>query len=295
MDAVPIWLVTGCAHGIGREVALAALQSGAKVIAADIDVPKVQEFASLHPDRCFAIRLDLADNQTIAETVAAAVARFGVPDVLVNNAAISFFGAVEETPETEIRKIFEVNFHGPSTLARALLPAMRARGSGTIVNISSLGGVIGHANAGYYSASKFALEGFSEALRAEIEPFGLRVIVVEPGGGFRTGMMSRTRVTPTPLPEYQRTLAPVIKRSNEAIGHEPGDPVRAAAAVLAAVNDRCAARRLLLGSVAFDKAMAHLDAVQAEYRSHEALSRSTDFPAVAAAISGPIAHQVLEH
>jgi len=240
------WFVTGASAGFGKALAHAVLERGGRIIATARDVTRLEELAIAGGSRALLLPLDVARPDQIAPAIAQAEA-FGGIDVLVNNAGYGFLGGIEESSEAELRQQMEVNFFGAAELIRCALPAMRSRGRGYIVNISSIAGVRGFASSGWYSASKFALEGLSEALAKEIEPFGIGVMIVEPGQ-FRTDFAGRSIVGPSsPIADYEH-LAAVRTSVDEMDGRQPGDPARAAAAILDAVNAPAPPRRLVLGT-----------------------------------------------
>ena len=243
---------------------------------------KQEALAAQFAGQCLAIRLDVTDAGQRSSMLREALNRFGSIDVLVNNAGIDFLGAIEEQAEADYRRLFEVNFFGAVALTREVLPGMRARGSGTIVNVSSMDGVSSMAANGYYSASKFALEGVTEALWQEIEPLGLRAILVEPGA-LRTGIDGRTTFSGTEIPAYAATSgafrAMMLKATPEMF---PGDPKAAAAAIYDVVVGTAVRRRVILGSDAYKVIGDKLDAARAEHAAGRAVAFGVDFPAAAA-------------
>src|SRR3954465_109782 len=185
------WLITGCSTGLGRAPAAAGLGSGHQAVVTARDVARVQDLADAHPDTALAVALDVTDHRQVGEAVEAARQRFGDIDVLVNNAGYGYRAAVEEGDETDVQRLFATNVFGAVAMIKAVLPDMRKRRSGAIVNISSIGAQITPAGSGYYSASKAALEGLTGSLRKEVEPLGITAMVVEPGG-FRTDFSGRS-------------------------------------------------------------------------------------------------------
>jgi NAD(P)-dependent dehydrogenase (short-subunit alcohol dehydrogenase family) len=182
------WLITGCSSGFGREIAKAALASGGQVVATARNPEEIADLVDPVGDaQALALRLDVTDPRSVTEAVDRANEHFGTIDILVNNAGISYFAGVEESDEEDVRRLFEINFFGLARVTNAVLPIMRAQRSGTIVNMASIAGLNGFASVGYYSASKFAVEGMSEALAREVEPFNIRVLVVEPSVRQRIG------------------------------------------------------------------------------------------------------------
>jgi short-subunit dehydrogenase len=213
----------------------------------------------------------------VRSSVAAALHRFGSIDVLVNNAGIGYFAAVEEAEEAEVRKMFEVNVFGLSRMVQAVLPGMRQQRRGTIVNVASLAGLRGFPALGHYSATKFAVEGLSDALRQEVEPLGLHVMVVEPSG-FRTDWAGRSaHESLQVIDDYVASAGHARQAVRKASGQQPGDPRRAAEAIIAAVASGQPPRHLLLGNNAFDGAMAVLAALREDFAAGEQVARHADF------------------
>ncbi len=270
------WLVTGCSTGLGRSIAAHLLASGQRVVATARKAETLADLAG-HPE-CLALPLDVADRARCAAVVAEAEARFGAVDVLVNNAGIGHFAAVEETGEAEARRLFEVNFFGTANAIHAVLPGMRARRRGTIVNLTSVGGLSGFPAVGYYAASKFAVEGLSDTLRQEAGPLGIHVMTVEPSA-FRTEWAGSAAETTAPIPDYDATAGAARRAYHASVGRQAGDPGRAAAAILAAVTADRPPRRLLLGNEAFEVAMAKLEEMRADFLAWEETTRGADFPA----------------
>ncbi len=270
------WLITGASSGIGAALARAVLKAGHNVAVTARNAARVSALADAAPDRVLPIALDLAHPDQIAAAVRAAEERFGGIDVLVNNAGLVYLGAVEEGEDAEVRKLFEANVFGLCAMLRAALPGMRARGSGTVVNLSSASGLVAYPGLGYYSASKFAVEGLTEALWQEVEPLGIKVILAEPGA-FRTGINARSPRAPSNpacAPAAAEMLG-FLEAAGDTICR--GDPERAAAVILRAVETGDAPHRLILGSDAYAGVTGKLDAMRAEYARWEAVSKSTDF------------------
>jgi NAD(P)-dependent dehydrogenase (short-subunit alcohol dehydrogenase family) len=272
-----VWLITGASSGLGRAVAEAALAAGDTVVAAVRAPASADSLAAAHPGRVAAVQLDVADTARIPAAVDEAASRHGRIDVLVNSAGRALVGAVEETSDRDLRDLMEVHFFGPAALTRAVLPQMRQRRSGAIVQISSMGGRMSFAGVGAYSATKFALEGLSEALAAEAAPFGIKVLIVEPGA-FRTGLhRTGTRQETPAIPAYNDVIGPVRAQQAGFDGKQPGDPAKAAAAILTALDADTTPLRLPLGNDAADAIAASLSTTRAELAGWEQLTRSTDF------------------
>ena len=222
-----VWLVTGASSGFGREIARAALRRGDRVAATARETEALADLAAEAPEGVLAVRLDVTDPEGVRRAVEETVGRFGRIDVLVNNAGRGQVGAVEETTDEELRAIFDVHLFGPAALVRAVLPVMRRQGSGAIVQMSSFGGQVAYPGFGAYCATKFALEGLSEALAAEVAPFGVKVLIVEPGA-FRTGFSGGALVQSRAMPEYEETVGPTRRMITGIDGAQPGDPAAAA-------------------------------------------------------------------
>jgi NAD(P)-dependent dehydrogenase (short-subunit alcohol dehydrogenase family) len=272
------WLVTGAGSGLGYALAEEVLNRGDQVVLTSRHVEPMTELGAKFPDLALVLGLDVTNAEQRAEVVARAEERFGGIDVLVNNAGIDFVGAIEEQDENDYRAVFEVNFFAPVALTRLVLPGMRARGRGTIVNISSMDGLASLPANGLYSASKFALEGLTEALWQEIEPLGLRAIVIQPGS-FRTGIEQRTLLSGQPIDDYEAT-AGAFRRMMSSLTPEmfPGDPQRAARAVYEVVASDDPPHWVPLGSDAYRRIGVKLAALQDEFEAGKELALSTDYP-----------------
>jgi NAD(P)-dependent dehydrogenase (short-subunit alcohol dehydrogenase family) len=272
-----VWLITGASSGFGRSIAEAALAAGDTVVATARRPEALDDLVAAYPDRAVTARLDVTDGARIAAVVAEVILWYGRIDVLVNNAGLGLVGAVEETVDRELRDLMELHFFGPAALTRAVLPHMRRQGSGAVVQMSSMGGRFSFAGVGAYSASKFALEGLSEALAAEVAPFGIKVLIVEPGA-FRTGFAGDGALRQSAaIPAYEETVGSVRTALPSTDGKQPGDPARAAEAILAALEAEKTPLRLPLGNDAVDAVLAHLDAARAQTLAWERVGRGTDF------------------
>jgi len=276
---MPTWLITGCSTGLGRDLAAAVLDRGWNAVVTARDPAKIQSLVAGYPDTALALALDVTDRAQIAETVRRAEAKFGAVDVLVNNAGHGYRSAVEEAEEAAVDELFATNFFGPVALIKAVLPGMRARRRGTIVNISSIGARRTAPGSGYYAATKCALEGLSAGLRLEVEPLGIKVIVVEPGA-FRTDFSGRSLVqSRSPIADYSETAGRRRIENDKTHGTQAGDPARAAAVMIKAVEDAAPPHLLLLGSDAVKAAGAALDQDRAVLEAWKAASVTTDFSA----------------
>ncbi|MFI0240513.1 oxidoreductase [Streptomyces sp. NPDC016845] len=272
-----VWLVTGASSGFGRAITEAAVAAGDIVVAASRRTAPLDDLVAAHPDQVETLSLDVTDIAAAQAAVDGVAARHGRIDVLVNNAGRGMVGAVENSTDDELRSLMDVHFFGPAALTRAALPHMRRRESGAIVQLTSMGGRFAFAGVGAYCATKFALEGLSEALAAEVAPYGIRVLIVEPGA-FRTGFADAAALRPSAGPDtYQDTVGPVLSGLPGGSGAEPGDPAKAAAAILTALDADEPPLRLPLGNDAADAITEHLDHARTELSSWDKLIRSTDF------------------
>jgi NAD(P)-dependent dehydrogenase (short-subunit alcohol dehydrogenase family) len=272
-DMSRLWLITGANSGFGRAITEAAVAAGDVVVATARRVTTLDDLVAAHPDQVEALALDVTDAAAIAAAVQDVADRHGRVDVLVNNAGRSHVGAAEETTDAELRSLFEVHVFGPAALIRAVLPHMRARRSGAIVQLSSMGGRISFAGFAAYSATKFALEGLSEALADEVRPLGIKVLIVEPGA-FRTGLFASIS-TSTEIGDYAATVGPTRQMVATGDGTQPGDPAKAAAAIISALDADDTPLHLPLGGDAVDAVVAGLDRVRAEIGAWEKVARDT--------------------
>ncbi len=273
----PVWFISGCSTGFGRELAQQTIARGFNTVVTARDVSKVQDLVSGH-DNALALALDVTDQASIEQAVSAALAKFGSVDVLVNNAGYGYQSSVEEGEEKEIRAQFDANVFGLFALTRAVLPAMRKARSGHIINITSVAGFIGFASSGYYSASKHAVEGWSDSLALETAPLGIHVTCVEPGP-FRTDWAGRSlHQTPSKLPEYAETAAARMKSTSEYSGTQAGDPARAASAMIAITEHANPPRHLVMGAWGYDAVTNKLKERLTEIEAWKQTSIETDFP-----------------
>ncbi len=278
MSEKKVWFITGCSTGFGRELAKQLLENGHSVAVTAREIEKVQDLVEINKDNALALALDVTDKTQVAEAVAAAENFFGQIDVLVNNAGIGYFGAIEESDEREVRRMFEINFWGLSEMTRAVLPKMREEKSGFIVNISSIGGSVAFPSVGYYNATKYAVNGFSEALQKEVAPLGIKVIIVQPSG-FRTDWAGRSANDATvKIEDYAETSGANQSSIRGYSGSQPGDPVRAAKAIIEAVEAENPPHHLLLGRAALKNARLKLDELKSDYDAQAETSEGADFP-----------------
>jgi NAD(P)-dependent dehydrogenase (short-subunit alcohol dehydrogenase family) len=274
----PVWFITGCSTGFGRELAKILLARGDRVAVTARDKAKVADLIEGYAQTALALTLDVEKQRDIEAAVEAAHKTFGRIDVLVNNAGYGYLAAVEEGDDADIRAMFDTNVFGLAAMTRAVLPIMRAQKSGAIVNISSMGGFIGFPGSGYYAATKFAVEGMSESLSKEVAPFGIKVLIVEPGP-FRTDWAGRSIKTPKrPIEAYAETAIARRRQIQGISGSQPGDPARAAEAIVATVEQARPPLRLPLGNFAYDAMRAEIEAVRKEAETVEAVARGADYP-----------------
>ncbi|GHH03497.1 oxidoreductase [Pseudodonghicola xiamenensis] len=274
----PVWFVTGCSTGFGREIAKLLLSRGWPVVMTARHIDSLSDLVQGHEDQALALALDVTDQAMIEKAVADAEARFGHIDVLVNNAGYGYFSAIEEGEDAEIRRQFETNVFGLTSLIRQVLPGMRARRKGHIINFSSIGGLIAYPALGYYNATKFAVEAISEALAKEAAPLGIKVTIIEPGG-FRTDWAGRSVIeSATEIADYAETAGALRRGLKEGSGHQAGDPVRAAATVVATYEAETPPLRLLLGAQAYGRALDRVEELRKNFEDWKDLTLSTDFP-----------------
>ena len=272
-----VWFITGCSTGFGHELAKQLLAQGSSVAVTARDPASLSEFNNERG--ALVLKLDVTDRAQIAAAIAAAEQRFGHIDVLVNNAGIGYFAAIEEGEDAEIRRMFDINVFGMGAMIQAVLPGMRKRRHGFIVNISSIGGLRSFPAIGWYNATKFAVEGLTSALRQEVEQLGIHVLSVEPSG-FRTDWAGRSAdESKTQIADYAATAGKGRHGVRAASGHQAGDPVRAIKAIIAVVEGPNPPHHLLLGNDAYDGAIATNTAQRANFEAWEAVSRGADFPA----------------
>jgi NAD(P)-dependent dehydrogenase (short-subunit alcohol dehydrogenase family) len=278
-DAAPVWFITGCSTGLGRALAQRVLQRGWRCVVTARNPAQVADIVAAHPDTALALALDVTQAGQRDEALARTQAAYGGIDVLVNNAGYGYLAAVEEGEDDEVRGMFEANFFGVAALLRRALPGMRARGHGHIINVSSIGGLIGKTGAGYYCASKFALEGLTESLAQEVGPLGIRVTLIEPGP-FRTDWAGRSlRIVKSPMDAYAGTFGVRRAQLLAASGKQRGDPVRAADAIIEVAESPDPPLHLLLGHNGLVRYRAKLDALRQSIDEWEAVTLGADFPA----------------
>jgi len=273
-----VWFITGCSTGFGRELAKEVLASGHRAVVTARNPDDIKDIVELHKDTAIALKLDVTKAEEIRAAVEEAKRKFGQIDVLVNNAGIGYFGAIEESEEDEVRRMFEINFWGLAHMTNAVLPTMRAQKSGHIVNIASIGGLVGFPGVGFYNATKFAVDGYSEALSKEVKPLGIKVTVIAPSG-FRTDWAGRSaNDTKNKIEDYQSTAHTNQDTIRGYSGNQAGDPVLAAKAIVRAVEAENPPLRLLLGAAAMKGARNKLAELQRDFDAWEATTVGADAP-----------------
>ncbi|MFD0481845.1 oxidoreductase [Kineococcus sp. GCM10028916] len=271
------WFITGCSTGLGRSLAQAVLERGDNVVVTARDASRVADIADARPDNALALALDVTSPDQVAAAVRAAEERFGAIDVLVNNAGYGYRAAVEEGDDDDVQRLFATHVFGAASMLKAVLPGMRARRSGTVLNISSIGAHVAPPGSGYYAAAKAALEALSRSLRQELAPLGISVTIVAPGG-FRTDFAGRSLTqSAEAIGDYAETAGKRRKENDTAHGTQPGDPAKAAAAMIAIAEAENAPASIFLGTDAVTAIDGVLKARAAEVDVWRDLSTSTDF------------------
>lgn len=270
------WFVTGCSSGLGRALCERLLETGERTICTAREVAKIADLETRYPQNAILMPLDITNHASIEAAVQQALALPGGVDILVNNAGYGLVGALEEVEEADVKDAFDANVYGAYRLIKAFLPHMRARGSGRILNVSSMAGFVGGAGFCFYNATKFALEGMTEALAKEVAPFGIKVSLIEPGP-FRTDFRNRSMQSAKPMDAYNETAGRFRKMLSDTDGKQPGDPRRAANAMIAIVDAEHPPLRLPLGSMCVEQIRDKLAAVAAELDQWAPVSLSTSF------------------
>ncbi|MBD3731663.1 MAG: SDR family NAD(P)-dependent oxidoreductase [Sphingopyxis sp.] len=270
------WLITGSARGLGRALAEAVLEAGDNLVATARAPEQLADLVARFPNSVLATSLDVTDADSAAHAVALAIDRFGTLDILVNNAGYGDVAPIEGTSLDSFRRQIETNLFGTIIVSKAVIPLFRHQRSGRLIQISSIGGRAGAIGRGAYSAAKFGVEGFSEVLAQELEPFGVHVSIVEPGG-FRTDFAGASTKIEDGDPDYAGTVGAIAARQRAYNGHQPGDPAKAAKAILALAALPAPPLRLVLGSDAFGRAELTDRARMDELQQWRSLSCSTDF------------------
>ena len=274
----PVWFITGCSTGLGRALAERVLAHGHRCVVSSRKLADVEPIVAAYKDQGLALALDVTDAAQVDRAIAATEAKFGRIDVLVNNAGRGYNSAIEEGEDEEVRAMFDTNFFALAMVTRKVLPGMRARRRGHIVNISSVGGLIGNPGSGYYCATKFAVEGLSQALAKEVEPLGLRVSLIEPGP-FRTDFQGRSMTLPkNPIADYAETAGARRKHLAASSGKQEGDPIRAADAIIKVVESAQPPLHLLLGKAGLARARDKYKTQLKLMDEWEAVTVGADYP-----------------
>ena len=278
VPASRVWFITGCSSGFGLLLAHELLRRGDRVIATARDASKLDDLLTLYPDTARTFMLDVTKPAEIESVARLALTAFGHVDVLVNNAGYGVNGAIEEVAEDEFEPMFQTNIYGLIRTTRAFLPHFRERRTGHIFNLSSIGGLIGGAGWGFYNTTKFAVEGFSEALTGEMKPLGVHVTVIEPGP-FRTDFLGRSgKLAANELPEYAQTAGKAREYLRTQAGKQPGDPQKAVEAIIAVADSPEPPLHLILGKIALTRFRDKLALWQREIAAWEPVTIDADFP-----------------
>ena len=282
-----VWFITGSSTGFGRALAEAVLEKGYRLVATARKPEQLKDLVDRYPNQVKAVALDVTNSQSVREAVEAALNEFDRIDVLVNNAGYGTMGAIEEVSDDDIKRQFDTNLFGALNVTRAVLPTMREQRSGHILSISSVGGIVSFAGWGMYCATKFALEGVSEALAKEVKQLGIKVTIIEPGA-FRTDFRGRSIVAPDhAIADYAETSGKMIQWTQEMDGKQPGNPVKAAAAMIQVVETENPPLRLALGEDAVNGITQKLESMKAELEAWKDISINTAFEgATVGAIGG---------
>ena len=273
-----VWLITGCSTGFGRELAIFVLSQGYNAAVAARNTADVMDIVSGYPDTAISIQLDVTRPEEIKAAVKKTMEKFGRIDVLVNNAGIGYFAAIEESEDAAIRNMFEINVFGLARMIQETLPVLRAQKSGHIVNIASIGGLVGFPGVGFYNATKFAVDGLSEALAKETAPLGIKVTIVAPSG-FRTDWAGRSaNNSPIVIEDYVTTSGKNKQDIRGYSGNQPGDPARAARAIVKAVEATEPPLRLLLGAGALKGARNKIELLKKDIDTWEETTLWADAP-----------------
>ena len=277
-NTTKVWFITGCSTGFGRELSKMILSKGWNAVVTARNIEQVKDIAEGYENTSLLLALDVTNKAQVESAVAQAEARFGKIDVLVNNAGYGYFSSIEEGEDEKIRAQFDTNVFGLINMIQAVLPGMRAKRFGHIINFSSIGGLVGFTATGFYHATKFAVEGLSESLAKEVASLGIKVLVVEPGP-FRTDWAGRsTSNTPVEIPDYAETVGVRMTTSKDRSGKQQGDPVRGCEAIIEAVENGNDHLRLLLGKMAYDLAIEKMDSMKENFNALKELSLGADFP-----------------
>jgi NAD(P)-dependent dehydrogenase (short-subunit alcohol dehydrogenase family) len=274
-----VWLITGCSSGFGRALATEVLARGYRAGVASRNTADVRDIVDAYPDTALALQLDVTNPAEVADAVGRTLSRFGSIDVLVNNAGIGYFGSIEESEEAEVRRMFEINVFGLARMTQEVLPQMRKQRSGHILNIASIGGLRSFPGVGFYNATKYAVDGLSEALNKEVSPLGIKVTIIAPSG-FRTDWAGRSaKEAPDHIADYAGTAHKNRGDIREYSGKQPGNPIKAAEAMIQIVESEHPPLRLLLGKAALKGARIKLDELKQDFDAWATVTEGADFPA----------------
>jgi NAD(P)-dependent dehydrogenase (short-subunit alcohol dehydrogenase family) len=276
MASDKVWFITGCSTGLGQALTRAALAAGAKVVATSRKVSDIEHFAKSYPDTALTLQLDVTNNEQIHAAVDAAQKKFGRIDVLVNNAGYGIIGSLEEVPDDEVRKLFNTNFFGLLNVTRTVLPIMRTQHAGHIINISAAGGVVSTAGLGIFNASKYAVEGVTEALAQELEPLGIKVTLIEPGP-FRTQFAGRSLKKFSGIADYDGTRGVISTALTNYDGKQEGDPDKAAQVIIQIADNPVPPLRLPLGKFALERIHEKLSSFDELLKTWQQVSIDADF------------------
>ncbi|MEN9349091.1 MAG: hypothetical protein RL372_69 [Bacteroidota bacterium] len=273
-----VWLITGCSTGFGRELAKEVLAKGYKVAVASRKTSDVDDIVAAYPNTAIAIKLDVTVDTEIKSSVAQTMAHFGQIDVLVNNAGIGYFGSIEESEDAEVRKMFEINVFGLAKMTQEVLPHMRKQRSGHILNIASIAGLRSFPGVGFYNATKYAVDGLSEALAKEVGPLGIKVTIIAPSG-FRTDWAGRSaNESPSTIADYAETAYKNKDNIRGISGNQAGDPIRGVKAMIQVVESENPPMRLLLGVAALKGAREKLEELKNDFDTWASVTEGADFP-----------------
>jgi NAD(P)-dependent dehydrogenase (short-subunit alcohol dehydrogenase family) len=273
-----VWLITGCSTGFGRALAIEVLAQGYSVAVASRNINDVEDIVSRYPETALAVSLDVTSGTEITAAVEKTIAHFAQIDVLVNNAGIGYFGAIEESEEAEVRRMFEINVFGLAKMIQEVLPHMRKRRIGHILNIASIGGLRSFPGVGFYNATKYAVDGLSESLSKELAPLGIKVTIIAPSG-FRTDWAGRSaKDSNIKIADYATTAEKNKGDIRAYSGNQPGDPVRAAKAMIAVTESATPPLRLLLGAAALKGARLKLEELKHDFDTWAEVTVGADFP-----------------
>ncbi|WP_134087838.1 oxidoreductase [Olivibacter sp. XZL3] len=271
------WLITGCSTGLGRAFASEILKHGYNAVVTSRFSRDILDIVENYPETALGLAMDVTDKEQVAKVIEQAKAKFGSIDVLVNNAGYGYRAAVEEAEDDAVQRLFDTNFFGMVNTIKAVLPGMRKQRSGTIMNVSSIAGRFAAPGSAYYAASKFAVEGMSDALRKEVAPLGIRIIVIEPGA-FRTDFAGRSLTgTQKEISDYRETAGKRRKGNDHTHGTQPGNPQKAAQAIIKLAESKNVPFRLLLGTDAINSVREELEAQRKELEDWKEISLTTDY------------------